>query len=51
MFTFAKNLSRSLKARKAARELRGMPDFILKDIGISRSEIPFIVSREHPPER
>jgi uncharacterized protein YjiS (DUF1127 family) len=35
MITFAQKLSRSFRARQAARELRGMPDFILKDIGVS----------------
>jgi len=42
MIDFVRTVSRSLRTRRTNRELSGLPDHILKDIGVSRSEIPHI---------
>lgn len=44
MINLALIFARTLRARRAANELRQLPDYILKDIGISRGEISFIVA-------
>lgn len=41
--TLFRNITRTLRHRKAERDLRGLPDYLLKDIGVSRGQIPFIV--------
>jgi uncharacterized protein YjiS (DUF1127 family) len=38
-----RNLSASSRARKAERDLSGLPEHLLKDIGFSRGHLPFIV--------
>ncbi|HLW27567.1 MAG TPA: DUF1127 domain-containing protein [Kiloniellales bacterium] len=38
-----KEYYRQLQMERAIRELREMPDYLLSDIGLSRSEIPFVV--------
>ena len=43
MYTTLKRISRSIRAIKAEGQLRMMPDYLLKDIGIARGEIPFAV--------
>lgn len=43
MYTTLKRISRSIKAIKAEGQLRSMPDYLLKDIGLSRGEIPYAV--------
>lgn len=38
-----RSLSASSRARKAERDLSGLPEHLLKDIGFSRGNLPFIV--------
>ena len=42
-------LEAELRARRAATELASMDDHMLRDIGISRGEIEFMVRRSRPP--
>ena len=47
MYTTLKRISWSIKAMKAEGQLRRMPDYLLKDIGLSRGEIPYAVRRRN----
>ena len=42
MISFLKAFSRSLNAHRTARHLGELPDHVLKDIGLTRGQIPFI---------
>jgi uncharacterized protein YjiS (DUF1127 family) len=47
---FLETLERSrryLAVRRTRRKLQELPDWILRDIGISRGEIPHVSSRAH----
>jgi uncharacterized protein YjiS (DUF1127 family) len=46
MFHYLKRVSIGLRARRAERALHELPDHILKDIGIRRGAISYVV-REH----
>ncbi|RFC65860.1 DUF1127 domain-containing protein [Mesorhizobium denitrificans] len=43
MFHTISRVARSIRLRRAENDLRQLPDHMLKDIGISRSEISFAV--------
>lgn len=42
---FASALRRSVAAHGARRELEDLPDEILREMGLTRGDIPFIVQR------
>ncbi len=44
--TIVSSLVTGHRRRAAMRELQALDDWILKDIGISRSDIPFLVERQ-----
>ena len=47
----AASWGRSRQRRTAIRQLRAMPDYLLKDIGIDRGQIPAVVDGEQPGAR
>jgi uncharacterized protein YjiS (DUF1127 family) len=48
MIEVLNRISSRIKARSTERQLHALPDYILKDIGLTRSEIAYVARGSKP---